>query len=739
MPPSCFDANCFSPVDIAGWFLSDDLAAPHKYKLQALASASPACGDPSPVFNCTAGTVGTFTGGDAGEGLDFSGYFPIAFYVLGTQTVQVGDASFIPDMPGTSVSGPNRIVNWVAPNLGTSSLDKGLAQVTRNIKWVPASTNTITVTGLVPGIEYSLQLMYFEACCQRIFDITVNGCLIAPAFRPGAAGVTGSPSQGSFARFNFLADSATMVIALNGMAYAGGTNDVNPTFYALSLEQLTCVSGGLTPFIIPPGGYVTINSTELGFSLPSSASSLYLFPAVNGYVKGYSGLTLGRALTDHPFGRWVLSTGRVVYPFMKTPTPLGPNSGPLVGPVVIEEFAFSLPAAYQSYEYVKLTNTDTASVSLTGTYSYSLSGSISFKFAGTIQLLPGASLYVTPVTDTVKFLQLWNFSSSAAVYNTPYNGTLFNRGGTISMFAPLFGGVPVEEEQFDYGTFAVWDDALVQSGNALLFKRNALDQYSGDPLYWTQRTVQFPATLICTIGSFQACSMSHASQARQQCLFDGWGLCNIDTCDASYHLSNNACVLNQCVPNAVKSCTVQNGVGIQSCGADYSWSLECFPLSCDSGFYQSGKLCVAQPTTSCANQTQVCLVSGGSGLVNCTNTTFGACVLQYCNQGYGFSGGICKAAECVPLTTKNCTTSGKRGLITCTSSSVWSLCQLPATTSATLATTATQSGSSSGTAPVTDSSATGSFPPTPSTTPSSTKTDVDSGFAISISLLSLMF
>jgi len=189
-------------------------------------------------------TTGTFTGGDTGEGLDFSGNFEYAVNVLGTGGGTIGDATFTNDSAsGIHISAQNQIANWHGANYGNTANDNALENVMRSIRWSGAGTDVVTVAldNLTIGNTYSLQLLFAESCCNRGFDISVEGSQIVDNFSAySLQGSTNNTSLGAFARYEFTAQDATLNIALGGAA--SGYPDNNPILNGLTLENTTSVS-----------------------------------------------------------------------------------------------------------------------------------------------------------------------------------------------------------------------------------------------------------------------------------------------------------------------------------------------------------------------------------------------------------------------------------------------------------------------------------------------------------------
>ena len=126
------------------------------------------------------------------------------------------------------------------------------------------------------------------------------------------------------------------------------------------------------PTTIPPGGYVVFDETDFNpnpgvapsFSLSSHGEEVYLYSGnAEGELTGYShGFTFGAAANGVSFGRHLISTGEAHYPPQAALTLGGPNAGPRVGPVVINEIRYH-PAPGDA-EFIELRNITTGAVAL---------------------------------------------------------------------------------------------------------------------------------------------------------------------------------------------------------------------------------------------------------------------------------------------------------------------------------------------------------------------------------------
>ena len=105
------------------------------------------------------------------------------------------------------IEADNEILDWATPNFGDSPDDVNLGLVMQSIRWSGAPHSVLmTLDGLEVGVEYSLQLLFFEQCCTRGFDVLVGGKTIVDEFSPqreqGGPGMTGA---GAFISYDFTA------------------------------------------------------------------------------------------------------------------------------------------------------------------------------------------------------------------------------------------------------------------------------------------------------------------------------------------------------------------------------------------------------------------------------------------------------------------------------------------------------------------------------------------------------
>lgn len=219
--------------------------------------------------------VGAFTGGDQGEGLDLDGTFVYAFDVVlptGAAVGQIRGATFTEeDAPGITLGAQNNIGvgGWGLSEYGDTPSDDVLEVIMQSIRWsaAPASVN-VTLANLTPGKRYKLQLLFYEQCCSRGFDVNVEGVTIVDEFAPFVVqGGIGNLGQGAVVAQEFTATDDTLTIELVGATITTPAfTDHNAILNGVTLEDL-----GTAP---PVGPRITGTSVQGGVAIT--------FESVNG-------------------------------------------------------------------------------------------------------------------------------------------------------------------------------------------------------------------------------------------------------------------------------------------------------------------------------------------------------------------------------------------------------------------------------------------------------------------------
>ena len=76
------------------------------------------------------------------------------------------------------------IPDWNEVSLGDSVDDSALEEVLRSVRWSTSPAPVVVSVAVEENVVYRLQLIFFERCCARGFDITVNGELILAEYSP---------------------------------------------------------------------------------------------------------------------------------------------------------------------------------------------------------------------------------------------------------------------------------------------------------------------------------------------------------------------------------------------------------------------------------------------------------------------------------------------------------------------------------------------------------------------------
>ena len=195
-------------------------------------------GDYSPGF-----TEGNFT---QKSDLDFSGTFLNAANISGTATT-IDDVTF---KKARASDGNHSNMTFVFQNeIGSWNSvlnygDSGLNNLMKGIRWSGwnNSAPTVTFTNATAGKKYKIQALFKERCCNRYFDVYVDGTKIKDDFKPRNAGNDNSASA-RYLTYQFQAASSNIQFRLSGRTgETSGSklhgNDANPILNAISVEEV---------------------------------------------------------------------------------------------------------------------------------------------------------------------------------------------------------------------------------------------------------------------------------------------------------------------------------------------------------------------------------------------------------------------------------------------------------------------------------------------------------------------
>jgi len=214
----------------------------------------------------------------------------------------------------------------------------------------------------------------------------------------------------------------------------------------------------------------------------------YLSSEVNGEVGGYrEKVEFGAADRDVSFGQYVKSTGGTDFVAMATPTREGPNSVPLVGPIVINEMMYAPSAGGD--EWIELRNITVAAAPLYdplhSANTWHFTNGISFTFSTGDAIPAGGFGLVGPIAPA-EFRSKYGIAAEVPVFG-PYTGQLDNVGESVDLSKPgdpeADGFVPyVVVDHIKYSPEAPWAAEAASLGVSL--GRRISRDYGNDPANW---------------------------------------------------------------------------------------------------------------------------------------------------------------------------------------------------------------------------------------------------------------
>ena len=196
---------------------------------------------------------------------------------------------------------------------------------------------------------------------------------------------------------------------------------------------------------IPAGGFVVFTEAQFNsqpgvppsFALSSLGESLFLFSGdANTNLTGYShSFDYGAAANGVSFGRYLTSSGEENWPALNGITLGAANSGPRVGPVVINEVMYHPALDYD--EFVELHNSSAAPAPLYDpaypTNGWKLSG-LGYAFSNNITLGAGQYLLLVNI-DPASFRTKYSVPGAVQILG-PYAGNLQDSGERLKLERP---------------------------------------------------------------------------------------------------------------------------------------------------------------------------------------------------------------------------------------------------------------------------------------------------------------
>lgn len=262
--------------------------------------------------------------------------------------------------------------------------------------------------------------------------------------------------------------------------------------------------------VMGPSGFVVFTESDFNpapglgnsFALNGEGDDVWLFSAntngdLTGYVQGYR---FGPSDENVSFGRYVNSQGNDDFVAQINNSFALPNSGPMVGPLVISEIMYQPPPTFTNslflLEYVEVQNITGNPLPLYSasvpTETWHLRDAISFDFPPNIILSAGQRALIVPfdpVTDPASLAAFRNAypSSAGALMFGPWQGHLQNSDERLELHKPgalsPSGKVPsVLVEAIHYHNGPPWPLAAAGQGSSL--QRATLIAYGNDPTNW---------------------------------------------------------------------------------------------------------------------------------------------------------------------------------------------------------------------------------------------------------------
>ncbi|RMD82483.1 MAG: lamin tail domain-containing protein [Candidatus Dadabacteria bacterium] len=250
--------------------------------------------------------------------------------------------------------------------------------------------------------------------------------------------------------------------------------------------------------VIPAGGYLVFDETQIGFGLSSPCGDEIILSAGDGVSptgpRDYA--EFGPTDSGVTIGRYPNGSGDFVR--LASATPGASNSLPAAPPVVVNEIMYHPlpppPPLTINAEFVELYNRTDAPVSLAttfagwGTFPWKITGGIDFEFSPGTTIAPRGFLLVVPFDPALEpqlldeFRTFYGLDTSTPIVG-PYQGKLDNFSDRIRLRKPdtpdpngsVCGdpGAPspyvpyVAVERIHYRDFAPWPEAADGTGASL--------------------------------------------------------------------------------------------------------------------------------------------------------------------------------------------------------------------------------------------------------------------------------
>lgn len=229
-------------------------------------------GSPQVGRRWTSTSVDTFTGGDAGEGLDLDGTFTYAVNVGASVASTVRGVSFTAagSTPGFTTTVQTNLASWSQPDYGASAADDALEVVMRSTGYSASPAQPTFSMTVEAGVRYKLQLLIGESGTNapwRGFDVLVDDKVIVPNLIPTAytmregAFATQKTRVGVVVSHEFTAAGTQLKVTLDGPgANSPEILSRDALLNGLTLERLDAST--LAPELVAEEGRYVVRATS---------------------------------------------------------------------------------------------------------------------------------------------------------------------------------------------------------------------------------------------------------------------------------------------------------------------------------------------------------------------------------------------------------------------------------------------------------------------------------------------
>jgi len=265
-------------------------------------------------------------------------------------------------------------------------------------------------------------------------------------------------------------------------------------------------------FRIPGGTMISANNYRVfteadfnpggaGFALSSDGDEVWLFSGdaggnLTGYVHGHD---FGAADDGVSFGRHITSDGKERFVAQISRTLGGANSGPRVGPLVINEIMYRPPDIgtddNSGDEFIEVLNSTLGPVQLFDparpANTWRLTGGVDFVLPTNVTLAAGEYMLLVNFNPSnsatlLAFRGKYGVGPGVKILG-PYEGKLDNSGEDVELkkpTTPLAGNVPyVLMDKVSYSDSSPWPTGA--DGTGLSLQRKDTAAYGNDPANWT--------------------------------------------------------------------------------------------------------------------------------------------------------------------------------------------------------------------------------------------------------------